>query len=569
MRREIRPPEPGIALSRDHPARQATDDWTLLPPEFGPASAIHYGTLKGLEGVDGGRPLILMPYLSGQGLKAERATGGLQLGEYASARVGGDVRMNMGEGVWLELSALTDFAQVDLDDALLNLDRFPLFFPERRTFFLNGTDVFSFGAFGASQPFFSRRIGLTAEGKEVPLYGGFKLYSRAGKLRYGLLSTLSGQADDDPLGSSTVARARYEIKDGFIGFILTHQREVPSADISIYETGFGVDLSQRFFNKKLELSAAYSGFVNEESDFSNATPLLEMSDDSSESVDLPQSINLEATWRGEDYQTNVSALYVDEDYNPRLGFVRRTGVVATRAQVTRVFYKPLGLNRFTLGPIVELSWDDTLSQSLDRKGDFGFGLVSETGWQLNGAAGYLERVVNRDGFDLASIEIAQGAYSGPNGFLRVTTPYAGARVRGGVRYQYDGAFFGGVSHSLNSFADLSLSRYLRLKIDYVYSNFDVRSGGREGDGQEQAWNTAVAVTPTTTLQVDLVGQLNTQADLGIAMARLRWRWAPGSDLFLVYRARIPLEEMAIMGEPTPQREDQLMFKIVWRNDILF
>jgi hypothetical protein len=68
-----------------------------------------------------------MPYLSFSALDAAQPIGGLSLGDQAGGRVGGEVRAYIGEGTWAELSVLTDFAQVDLDNALLNLTRFPLF----------------------------------------------------------------------------------------------------------------------------------------------------------------------------------------------------------------------------------------------------------------------------------------------------------------------------------------------------------------------------------------------------------------------------------------------------------
>ena len=79
----------------------------------------------------------------------------------------------------------TDFAETEVDTRRTNLTRFPLFFPEKRTFFLEGDDIFSFGL-GLSQdvlPYFSRRIGLV-EGTQVPIIAGGKLYLRDHELLF-------------------------------------------------------------------------------------------------------------------------------------------------------------------------------------------------------------------------------------------------------------------------------------------------------------------------------------------------------------------------------------------------
>ena len=565
-------PEPGIALSRDHPARQATDDWTLLPPEFGPASAMHYGTLKGLNGVDGGRPLVMMPYLSLSSLDAARPVGGLDVGNFVGGRVGGDIRANLGDGVWAEISALTDFAQVDLDNALLNLTRFPLLYPERRPFFLNGTDIFSFGT-SAAQPFFSRRIGLTNSGEEVPIYGGAKIYSRSGKLRYGLLSTVSGRSPAnaeeslDGIESATIGRARYEINDGYVGLLMTHLQRTGNED-ELWETGYGLDLNQRFLNKRLEVSGTYSGLLN--SDTSDQ-----------ESMKQPVSGRAEVRWRGADYQSNISYLYVDETYLPQLGFVRRPNVSQISSGIDRVFYRPLGLNRVSLGILNTLSWDAHFNRTLDREIAGSIFIKTLDGWIFDSMFGYNDRAVVREDFELSGVKVPVGNYQGPLGYIAIMSPIAGARWNFGAIYMYDDSFFGGTSHTLRPNLRLSLSRHLRLTADYTYSAFTLPENSNEADndsvttfeGNEQALNGGIVITPNVATQIDLVGQLNTQTEQWLGLARLRWRWMPGSDLFLVYRLKTLRDNLDPNSMSTSSKwhldEQQLMFKIVWRTDVLY
>src|SRR5262245_24963960 len=127
-----------------------------MPPEFGAMAVVHYGELRGITGIGGGRPLAAIPFVLARAgaLPGDRAGG--------ARKAGGDLKLRIGADAWAELTVFTDFAQVDLDDPVVNLDRFPLFLPEKRPFFLSGLEVFQFGSTGAAQLFFSRRIGLDA-----------------------------------------------------------------------------------------------------------------------------------------------------------------------------------------------------------------------------------------------------------------------------------------------------------------------------------------------------------------------------------------------------------------------
>ena len=125
----------GLQVSRDDNARLSTYDWSEMPPEFGPISALYYGRVDGLDGLSSGNPITLLPYVLGS---LDYPPGRSPEAGDIEPKVGGDIRARWGQDTWTELTILTDFAQVDLDDPVVNTNRFPLFFPERRPFFLFG-----------------------------------------------------------------------------------------------------------------------------------------------------------------------------------------------------------------------------------------------------------------------------------------------------------------------------------------------------------------------------------------------------------------------------------------------
>jgi hypothetical protein len=135
-----------------------------------------------------------------------------------------DVTQRIGANSLASLTANTDFAETEVDTRRVNLTRFPLFFPEKRTFFLEGADIFDFGL-GIEEdaiPFFSRRIGLI-EGQQVPINAGGKINGRVGGLNFGALAV--NTRDVDTLASAStmgVIRLRQNVlSESSVGMIAT------------------------------------------------------------------------------------------------------------------------------------------------------------------------------------------------------------------------------------------------------------------------------------------------------------------------------------------------------------
>ncbi len=125
---------------------------------------------------------------------------------------GGDIKYNVTPSLALDGTINTDFAQVEVDDQQVNLDRFNLFFPEKRPFFLENAGFFSVGNPGEVDLFFSRRIGLDAAGEAVPIIGGGRLSGKAGRYNVGLLNMQTNDVDDIVPGANfTVARVARDL----------------------------------------------------------------------------------------------------------------------------------------------------------------------------------------------------------------------------------------------------------------------------------------------------------------------------------------------------------------------
>lgn len=215
----------------------------------------HAGLLLGIGNVTRGTSLEIKPYVLG-GLQQEMPP----IGDTRTTltKIGFDAKWPVSPTLTLDVTANTDFAQVESDRAQINLTRFPLYFPEKRDFFLEGSGVFDFN-FGASpRPFYSRRIGI-ANGEQIPIIAGGRLVGRAGPYNIGLLDMQTGEQGDEPSTNYSVARVKRDILGhSYFGILATNKQSVGRHNIL-----FGADMDLRFSNilgdNNLEIGGAVAG----------------------------------------------------------------------------------------------------------------------------------------------------------------------------------------------------------------------------------------------------------------------------------------------------------------------
>jgi len=153
------------------------------------------GTMEGIGDIDAGVGLELVPYVAA---RAERDRAAADPDASSDLDAGGEVNYRLTPSVTLSTTLFTDFAETEDDGRQINLNRFPLFFPEKRDFFLEGSSYFTFGANEAGNsrflPYFSRRIGLS-DGQPVPLLFGAKMTGEAGPFEFGVLDVETEATD--------------------------------------------------------------------------------------------------------------------------------------------------------------------------------------------------------------------------------------------------------------------------------------------------------------------------------------------------------------------------------------
>ena len=273
--------------------------WTPVPREFNLYRLNYAGDLEGLR-PPFQRLATMTPYVLGS--TARDYTSTTETGFGQDGNVGGDVKFQVTQGLTLDVTYNTDFAQVEVDDQQLNLTRFRLNFPEKRPFFLENAGFFNVGGGGADL-FFSRAIGI-AGGQPVPIKGGARLSGRTAGLNVGLLHIETDGAEglQDPQGYSVARVARELPNRSRIGGLF------------INKGGLEGD-----FNRTYALDGALGiGEAITFSSFASRT-------DGPGTAGSEYAWDLATGWTSRDLEINGSVREIGEGFNPEVGFLPRRG----------------------------------------------------------------------------------------------------------------------------------------------------------------------------------------------------------------------------------------------------
>ncbi|MBM3177268.1 MAG: carbohydrate binding family 9 domain-containing protein [Bacteroidetes bacterium] len=211
--------------------------WAALPIQFDLKRLSLEGTLTGLDLQSPGN-LKLIPYALG------RAARDFTSGDGTTVKpVGGvDLKYSITPSVTLDLTYNTDFAQVEVDQQQVNLDRFNLFFPEKRPFFLENAGQFTVGSAGEVDLFFTRRIGLGNRGEVIPIIGGGRVSGKIDNTNIGFLNMTTRAVDEQDIEGQnfTVARVNQQIgQRSSIGGIIVNRQSTSVSDN--YNRSFALD----------------------------------------------------------------------------------------------------------------------------------------------------------------------------------------------------------------------------------------------------------------------------------------------------------------------------------------
>ncbi len=517
--------------------------WALFPRNLNVYRMDFAGRLEGLDPPPPAVNVQVRPY----GLATRTASGS------STARVteikpsiGGEIMWRPSTNLQVDGTLHTDFAQADVDRQVVNLSRFSVFFPERRQFFLENANVFNLGTDlrYVIRPFFSRSIGLDADGNPIPIQGGVRATWRDAKFNAGAL--LTRQDGRDSAGPTTfgVARASRNIgASGRLGMLVATRFDEGPGGLGVTpSTTVAVDGFARLkptVNAEWMLSGSRNGATNEQG----------------------------VGWYGflgrqtDALYTGVYSAVATKGYNPTTGFVSRNDVIYTSPAIIgdwRPAWRPKSLRSFKPAVFFDMYHgprDGALQEGLL------FGYVE---FVFNSGAvvyPYVERDFQRP---TAPFEIVSNVFvpAGQQDYDRYGVNFrtdASANASAIVDLS-NGGFFGGTLAR----ADVS-ARWApdpRAALALTYSQNRLRD---VGDPKASVITHLLApeVRLAWSPRVQLSGfyQYNSEIERGTANARFSWEFAPLSYLYVVYNDRRPTR----LRDPQfdVARTNQLLVKLVY------
>ena len=502
----------GINFQRNIRRNNEVAYWAPLSRQRNIHRVSEAGTITGIV-PPAQKNLKVTPYVLG---KSSR--GGNIAGTENETEFGFDIKYSITPSLTLDATYNTDFAQVEVDEQQVNLDRFSLFLPEKRPFFLENAGQFTVGNSEQVELFFSRRIGIADDGEQIPIDGGVRLSGKVGgSTNLGFLYMSSEAVTGVAPGNQfTVARVNQELPGrSAVGFLIVDRQGdgsyVVAADDDENQT-YAID-GRWGIGENLILSAWAAR---------TATPGLAGRDDAyAVKADYDS-----ATWA---YRLNYTE--VGGDFNPEVGFLSRSEYKRIEAFAMR------RIRPDDLWGLLEIR------PHMSYQGYWDFDGFQETGYWHNDVHwafrnGYeLHTAVNvtraglTEPFEIVDGVIIQpGTYDHAEGQFVFFTNQA-APLSFSLQSVVGGRF-GGDRVSLGSTLMYRVGETFSSELSYIYNEFDLPVPGGQFDANLARVRLSYSFTPKILLQA--LVQYNELDDVLSTNLRFAWLQSANSGLYLVY-----------------------------------
>ena len=505
----------GINFSRQDLKSNEKSSWAPMPRQFASATLAFTGSMVWDEPLpESNLRFSLIPYTS------VKTTQNKEAGEPFKTKLnaGGDAKMILSTSMNLDLTVSPDYSQVEVDRQRTNLDRFELFFPEKRQFFLENSDLFANLGTDNLRPFFSRRIGLTS-----PIQAGARLSGNIGNdWRIGLMDLQTGPKDDIPAGNFAVAAVQRKVlqRSNLSAFLVNKQVMFYDEEDTTF-TGYDYN---RVAGAEFNLASADNRWTGKTFYHQSFYPGAD-GDASAAAANIMYSTQY--------INATLNQAWVGADYSAEVGYIRRRGYYEVSPGFQYKFF-PNSSRISNHGPIVKtLMLFDPSMMLTDRESEISY----QVEWQ-----------------NKSQIKVDL-----ENSFVYLTDPFdptnsGGVPLPADSEYRWNelsatftsdirkpfnfmlmslyGGFYNGERYSINSevyyrfqpYASLALvSSYNNIKMPDPYNSAELILIGPRLD-----------FTFTDKLFFTSLVQYNNQIDNMNINLRFQWRFAPVSDLFIVY-----------------------------------
>jgi len=514
----------GLIICRNISANNETDTYPAIDPKYG-FMAVYKPSLAQTSEIEGARPtkpLYVSPYVLGgysRDWSLNKDETGYVKENNPQYNAGLDIKYNINSNLTLDLTANTDFAQVEADDQQVNLTRYSLFFPEKRMFFQERSSLFDFSLGGQSDNlFYSRNIGISG-GEPIRIYGGARLTGRIGKWDMGFLDMQTAEHEVTPGENFGVLRLRRQLinQNSYVGGILTSR-----LGMNGYQNlAYGIDGIFRLYGDdylNIKWSQTYDSETGKKMN----------------SLD-PSFIMLNWERRSEKgFAYNLNYTYAGKEFNPGVGFIMRGGIQGLNAELMYGWIPGEKSKLFNYNINIR---GERFSRLEDGKLE---SMRISPELEINtkkGIHGGLSLEIQQEGvlydFNLSdSIKINAGNYS----FTGFQTQFGTSESRV-ISLRADvnaGQFYDGNRIGFQAEPNFNLSSSLRLSAMYQFETLWFPERAINNSLNIHSVNVKALYMFSTKLSATvLVQYVNTEDDL-ITNFRLRYNPREGNDFYLVY-----------------------------------
>jgi hypothetical protein len=540
----------GINFSRNDLKRNENSCWNYVPRQFNISTLTYTGNLIWeTPPPHPGHNLAFIPYLTG-GANTDNTKNVVTINQVFN--VGLDAKVAITPSLNLDLTLNPDFSQVEVDRQQTNLTRFSLFFPERRNFFIENSDLFARFGFSTIRPFFSRRIGLD-KGNIIPIIAGGRLSGKINRnWRIGLMNI---QTQYKSIGSDTILPNNYsvvalqrqiKVKSNF-GFIIVNRHAFNTIKpvVNNFNRVAGFDYNHVSNNNKL-LGKIFYHYA--------FTP------------QLKNDAYAHAVWinyNEKNYQVEYNHEVVGSNYIADVGFVPRLynydPINKRTVTIGFIRYEDYALYRFfpknsrinNHGPGLYFNQYSTLDfKPNDRIINPNYQITFQNQSNIKFNTNFLFTKLFFD-TDVTQSGSSTLLNAGNYYYKNISTEYNSSpinKLNGNLSLTY-GEFYIGKISSINSTVNYRLQPYGNISINYSYNLIDMPVN--YNSAHLHLLGTRVEITFTKSVFFTTFLQYNTQINNFNINTRLQWRFKPMSDLFIVYAenydtANIKIKNRAII-----------------------
>jgi len=512
----------GLLINRSITYNNESDTYPEADPKYGmlaPNKPSLAQTIE-LNGIKSSKPVYVSPYVAA-GFEKNNILNddetALDYSEDKNFTGGIDLKYSLTSNLTMDLTVNTDFAQVESDDEQVNLTRFALFYPEKRMFFQERSSIFNFDLGGASTMFYSRSIGLDADGNMVPILGGARLTGRMGKWDVGMMDMQTQKNDYTSSENFGVFRLRRQVfnANSYVGGMFT-SKATPD---NFNSYSYGLDGIFRVFGDDyLSVSVAQTTDTLGNS--------LKASSDN-----MFYRFHWERRSQ-EGFAYTFSYSYSGEFFNPAVGFMMRYANqgLMVRAQYGWIPGSESKLFSYKLDVSAYQSFRVTDGGLETARYGPGFDIVFKNGW-----FGKLDLNYNIEGvseeFELDdNVTVPVKQYGFVSGRVNIMTPVS--KPLSAMLMLSGGQFYDGKSFSLTTEPIFNISASVQLSGFYNYNY--VEFPNRAQKMNSHVGRLKILYMYNTKLSLSSFIQFNSLNNFVASNFRLRYNPKEGNDFYLVY-----------------------------------